>query len=81
MVGLCGPPKPLVKRLNPLDPQGLANFLDGFPYAISGPLGLRLQTAGFAFPNRWVCVLNMLGSVRTEIVDCDVASAQHQNHF
>ena len=30
--------KPSVKRLNPLDPQGLANFLDIFTYAIRGPL-------------------------------------------
>ena len=53
---------PSVKRLNPLDPQGLANFLDDFPYAISRPLD---------------CVSNWVSGVRTEIVDCDVASAQH----
>jgi hypothetical protein len=57
---------PSVKRLNPLDPQGLANFLDDFPNAISGPL---------------VCVSNTLGGVRTEIVDCDVASTEHQNYL
>ena len=63
MVGLCGPPKPSVKRLNPLDPQGLANFLDIFTYAISGP---RRTGA-------------MLRGVRTEVFDSYVSATQHQD--